>query len=298
MAQVNSYNQVGKHKSLSDIVETLGREDTPFQSLIGKGTVKDTLFHWVEETLNAAGGNAAVEGADAVDFADPNLAERQNYTQIFQKAVSLTGTSQAVDQAGSLEKMAYQVKMRSLEMKRDAEYAFLNGQSASAGSATTPRNTASFQAQVASDNIIDKAGAAVTEADLNELLIRLYEAGAKPKYVMCHPRIRAALSAILSNGSGRYSDRALNSTINASINEYISDVGTVQIVNNIHCPFGAGAGEILVFDDSMWSVEVLRPYGVHELAKTGDSDKKQIIMEAGLKNKNFSSAGYITGVAI
>lgn len=296
-----SYSQVGKHKELSDIVELIAPEDTPFQSVIGKGKIRNTLFNWVEEALNTADDtNARVEGADAGTATEQNVQERQNYTQIFTRTIVATGTSQAVDQAGSLETLADQVSKRARELKRDMEKVFLGGQVAAAGSATVARKTASFQAQVAPAHIIDKAGAAVTEDDIVEALVRIYEAGGQPDTIMCHPRVRVALTKVLTDASGRLSDRGLQKKIVQSIQTYQSDVGDVGIFNNVHAQFDAGAstGSIFIFDSSMWSVEYLRPYMVEELAKTGDADKRLLVAECGLKNKNFFSAAVITNVLV
>lgn len=117
---INSYNQLGKHKDLSNIVSLLAPEDTPFQSIIGKTRVSNTLFNWVEEALNTADAdNAQIEGGKPTTATGQNIKERSNYTQIFSRLVSVSGTSEYVDQAGALEKLADNVSKRAREVKRD-----------------------------------------------------------------------------------------------------------------------------------------------------------------------------------
>lgn len=294
-----TYVQKGQHKDLSDIVENISPSATPFQTVIGRGKAIQTLINWTEEELAAVGENAAIEGADAGEGADNILQERSNYTQIFTKVINLSGTSQSAKLAGNTQTMAHQVALRAKELKRDVEYAYVgSGQAAAAGTSATARKTAGFHAQCDAANVIDKAGAAVTEADFNELLIRLHEAGATPDYVMMHPRVRAALVAVLSDKSGRIRDLADGTELVNDIVTYTSVVGTVKLVNNLFCKFAAGKGDILAFDSSMWEEAVLRPYKVEQLAKTGDADKKMLVVEKALKNRNFKSAGLIKDVLV
>ena len=298
MAQ-NTYTQKGQHKELSDIVENIDPTATPFQSMIGSGKVAYVLFNWTEEGLAAPAANAQVEGADAPAHVDNILAERLNYTQIFSKSVVLSGSSQVNKLAGDVQTMAHQVALRAKELKRDVEFAYVGtGQAAAAGTSATARKTAGYQAQIDAANVLDKAGVAVTEADIQEVLVRLFEAGANPDVIMCHPRLRVALTNILSDKTGRIRDLQASKKLVNSITVYESDVGTVEIHNNIFCKYdsGTGIGDILIFDSSMWSEEVLRSYKVEDLAKTGDADRKQLIVEKGLKNKNFKSSALITNV--
>lgn len=299
MATTYSYNQLGQHKDLSNIVTLLAPQDTPFQSVIGKTRVSNTLFNWVEEALNAAdANNAQVEGGKPAAATGQDIKERSNYTQIFSRLVSVTGTSEYVDQAGSLEKLADQVSKRTREVKRDMEAAFLSSQVGAAGTSTTARKTAGFAAQVDAAHVIDKAGAAVTEDDVLEALVRIYEAGGTPDTIMCHPRVRVALTKAITDKSGRISDRGLQKKIVQSIQTYMSDVGDVAIFNNVHAAYDkeAKTGDIYIFDSSMWDVAFLRPFRVEDLAKDGDATNRLVLAEAGLKNRNFFSSAVIKNV--
>lgn len=294
-----TYVQKGQHKDLSDIVENISPVETPFQTMIGKGKASNTLFNWTEESLDSAKDNAAIEGADAAAAVDNILTERQNYTQIFTKTVTLSGSSQANKLAGDVQTMAHQVALKAKELKRDIENAYVGtAQVAAAGSSAAARKTAGYQAQVDTANVIDKASAAVTEADIQEMLVRLYEAGATPDVIMCHPRLRVAVTNILTTKAGRVNVLDKSTKLVNSVSVYTSDVGEVELHNNRFCKYDpvSGVGDILIFDSSMWEEKVLRPYHVQDLSKTGDSDKKLLVVEKGLANRSFKSAGLITGV--
>lgn len=178
------------------------------------------------------------------------------------------------------------------------EKCFLSAQAGAAGSDSTARKTAGFSAQVDATHIIDKAGTAVTEDDVLEALISIYEAGGTPDTIMCHPRVRVALTKAITDKSGRISDRGLQKKIVQSIQTYMSDVGDVAIFNNVHAAFdkAESKGDIYVFDSSMWDVAFLRPFRVEELAKNGDATERLVLAEAGLKNRNFFSSAVIKNV--
>lgn len=301
MAFQNTSAQTAQHKDLSDIVENISPEKTPFISLIGKGKIENVIFYWAEEELAAVGQNAAKEGADAREHADNLLIERSNRTQIFTKTVRLSGSSMVNSIAGNKQKLANQVELRAKELKRDMEYAFVGtAQASTAETATVGRLTAGFQAQVDAANVIDKAGAAFSVADLDEVLTRIFVAGGTPEYVMCHPRIRNAIVTALTAGTNGYVVRDIghDKKVVNDVMVYASPVGEVKLINNELVKFdvSTGEGDILIFDSSMWSVETIRPYELTELAKTGDYEARQLVTEVGLKNKAYKSAGLITDV--
>lgn len=296
----NTNLQKGQHKALSDIVTNIAPDETPFMTLIGTGSIDNVLFHWTEEDLDPSAVNAQVEGADAPASVDNYLIERDNYTQIFSRTVEVTGTSVANRLAGNTQKLAHQVELKAKSLKIDMEKAFIGNFQTTKSVVAGARYTAGFAAQVDAANVIDKAGAAVVADEIDEMLTRLFEAGAKPDYIMCHPRVRNVIVGLLQAKGFVQRDIQNGTVLVTDIVTYTSPVGTVKLVNNRHAKYDstAGTGDIYFFDSSMWSVETLRPYELNELAKTGDSEKRQLIVECGLKNKNFKSAGIISNVLV
>ena len=53
---------------------------------------------------------------------------------------------------------------------------------------------------------------------------------------------------------------------------------------------------ILVLDMEYWALAQLRPLRAVELAKTGDSDRKQLIMEATLVSRNEKASGKVADI--
>ena len=78
-------------------------------------------------------------------------------------------------------------------------------------------------------------------------------------------------------------------TIIGAADVFVSDFGTVNIVpsrftatDNLYC-----------LDTSTWSVDYLRPIQKNELAKTGDSDRVQILAEYTLKAESPEANGKV-----
>lgn len=53
---------------------------------------------------------------------------------------------------------------------------------------------------------------------------------------------------------------------------------------------------ILVLDMEYWALAQLRPLKSMELAKTGDSERRQLIMEATLVSRNEKASGKVSDI--
>ena len=50
-------------------------------------------------------------------------------------------------------------------------------------------------------------------------------------------------------------------------------------------------------DFDYWCISYLRPFKQETLAKTGDSEKRHIVVEWGLKSKNEKSSGFLADLS-
>jgi len=92
-------------------------------------------------------------------------------------------------------------------------------------------------------------------------------------------------------GNSTRMDMAEDRSLVATIDVYVSDFGEVRVVaDRILRSSGRTAH---VVDTEMWSVAYLRPFGVQDLAKTGDAEKKQLLVEYTLVAKNEAANGKI-----
>ena len=97
-----------------------------------------------------------------------------------------------------------------------------------------------------------------------------------------------------SNFSGiatltRNVDTAQPGSILGAADLYISEWGQVFFVADRFCP----ANTVYCFDLEYWEACYIRPVTREQLAKTGDSDRVQILTDVGLVCKNPQASGKV-----
>ena len=134
-----SPQETGKTKeNLEARINLLSQMETPFYSMIGRGTTQSTRAQLIREELNPFVENRFAEGYDfpsSPASVSPVVAgdvRDDFYTQIFSKSVSVSGSQQAnttVSVTGKKE-LAEQLALRGMELKRDVEWALVGSKSA------------------------------------------------------------------------------------------------------------------------------------------------------------------------
>ena len=311
MATYQTYTAIGQREDLSDIIYNISPTDTPLMSSIGKTKATAVYHEWQVDSLAAASlSNAAVEGADATSATMGVTTRAGNRTQIFQKTVQIAGTLEAVDKAGRKSEKAYQLAKASSEVKRDMELTLLSNQVAAAGNSSTARTLGGLQAWLATNGDFGTSGVAgasgttartdgtdrtFTETILKTVVKEVYTAGGNPKVLMVNPTHKQTVSAFAGIAAQRYmapSNEA--TTIIGAADVYLSDFGTMSVVPNRFMNATNACDETaFVIDPDMLAIAYLRPFSTNELAKTGDSEKTQLICEATLEVKNEAAHGII-----
>jgi hypothetical protein len=298
------YSAIGIREDLSNVIYNISPEETPFISNIGRENVKNTYFEWQTDSLAAASAsNAALEGDDISSFTAVTPTSRiGNYTQISTKNVVISGTLEALDKAGRRSELTYQLAKLGSELKRDMESALLANQSPVAGNTTTARRTAGLPAFIKTNTSFGTGGAdtagiaartdgtqrAFTEALLKGVIAKVWESGGTPKMLMVGSFNKQAASAF-DGIATRFRDvpAGQQAQIIGAADVYVSDFGTVNIVPNRF----QRARDAFVVDPQYASMAVLRPIQQMELAKTGDAEKRLMLVEYGLKVNNEAAHG-------
>lgn len=291
MATYTTYDQVGKKESVADIITDITPFDTPAFTMFKDEKVSARTFSWLEDSLAAAGSNAAVEGADAVMGTLIDAVERTNNTQILTKGFQVSATADAIGTYGRAKETAHQLAKALKEIKRDAEYALVGvDQAAVSGSGSTARQMASVINQITTDKA--QAGAALTEAALLDAGETAYANGSDVDTLMIKPG-DAQIVAGFSASAGRNREIAQGKTLVNAIDLYVSPYGEYRVVLNRHLK----SDTALLIDPSMFKTCTLRPFTRTLLAKNGDSDRHQIVGEMSVKHMNFADSVKITGLA-
>jgi hypothetical protein len=303
-----TYQAKGIREELSDVITNISPTETPFISNAGKGKVSNTFYEWQTDALASVDPtNKQIEGDDvaAFDAVAPTV-RLGNYTQISRKTVVIAGTEEAVDKAGRESELSYQIAKKGKELKRDMEGILIGtNQAAAAGATGTARATGSLLAFVKSNTVKQTGGApagadpvytnipnaqrtdnsatvAFTETMLKTALSAAWTVGADVSTLMVGAGNKQVASGFAGIATKTYYQSAkTTAAIIGAADVYVSDFGTLSIVPN---RFQRNRDAWLL-DFDMIQVMYLRPFQQTPLAKTGDAEKRLMLVEFGLKVK-------------
>ena len=294
-----TYDATAIREDLSDVIYDISPTDTPFMSSIaGKGSVSNTLFEWQTEALaSAVINNYHVEGADAGTAATTVTARVTNQTQISKKVVEVSGSHEAVNNAGKKSELAHQLAKASKELKRDMEGSLLADNAAAAGNATTARETRGA-AHWITTNVTDAGSssthAAMVEADVLAAAEAVWTAGGEASTILLGATNKKLITAMSGRADAIRSVADNNMTIQNSVDVYVSDFGTYNIIMDRFCDQDV----VYFLDHDMWSVDYLRDFQTVDIARAGDGEKKMLLVEYGLRCGNEAANAkirYTTG---
>ena len=293
MATYKTYDTVGIREDLQNAIYDISPTTTPFMSTVGRSTAKNTLHEWQTDSLADVNlDNAQVEGADAVAPTLTPTTRVGNYTQISDKVVQVSTTDDKVDKAGRSTETAYQLSKASAEIKRDMESILLSDQAKDPGNNTTARKLGGLATWLTT-NVVDTDGAAPTEANLQEAVLKAYTAGGEPTVLLVSPANKQVVSTFPGIAEQRFQAPGTGQTkIIGAADMYMSDFGQLSVV-----PDRFLSNDIsYVLDPSMASVAYLRPFKSTKLAKMGDSEKTMMNVEYTLVVKNEAAHAMMTDV--
>jgi hypothetical protein len=294
---------VGNREDLTDMIYQITPTDTPFISMAGKSKAGSTKHEWQTQALATPSNNVAAEGDDATNATVTPTVRLNNYTQISTKTVGVSGTQEATVSAGRKSEIGYQMMLKSLELRNDMEVALTQNGVAVTGASRQARGLvgwagdnvnagAGYVAPNYTTNVVQTDGtqAAFTEARLKDVLQKVYTAGGNPSILMLPPLAKQTFSAFTGN-STRF-DKGEDKSLTAAVDVYVSDFGDLKAVPNRRMR----ARDVFVLQPDMWSVAYLRPFATKDLAVTGDSMRKQIVVEYTLEAKNPAANGAVVDI--
>ena len=300
----------GKPRDLMDVIYNISPTDTPFLTMCGRTDASQTLHEWQTEALAAPAANAQLEGADVSSFTEITTVELSNKTQILQKAINVSGTAQAIKQAGIDKQYAHQMALRAKELKKDVEFAFLSNQLAAAEVAgVSGRKMAGLPtwlwdnydggsggsaAVYGSSAAVAGTKRAITAALVTGMLTDIYEAGGNPDRIMASPSVRVKLSSVLRGTGDNQIEWADKKKAYSVVDVFVSDFGAVRLIpNRVQAGVTYSQDAAFVIDPEYWKAAYLRGFREERLANTGDSMKGFINCEVTLQASNPASSGVI-----
>jgi hypothetical protein len=124
-------------EDLSSVIVNLTPDDTPVTSMIGRTKAKATYHEFPEDDLKPPNPhNAHPEGYTFMPKPVPGRGRTGNFTQIFVKEFTVSGTQDAVNPVGTGREFNYQMLKAMKEIARDLEVAVMNNQVATGAALT------------------------------------------------------------------------------------------------------------------------------------------------------------------
>lgn len=279
---------IGNREDLTDIIYRISPTQTPVLNMASKSKATNTLHEWQLQELAAAASNIQAEGDDLTAKTVTVTSRLTNRTQIAAKKVVVSGTQQSMNPAGRKDELAYQLSLASLEIKRDMETDLTQLDVL----ATSPRQSRGLRGWVR-DNVNNNGGTlasytgntgytagtlrAFTEAQVKDVLQKVYAAGGEADMIMLPPALKQTFSGFTGNAT-RF-DKSEDAKLYTSVDFYVSDFGTLQAVPNRFM----ASRDVFVLQSDKLAIAYLRPFQTLELAKTGDAEQRELVVEYTLE---------------
>ncbi len=234
-------------------------------------------------------GMARLEGDDADYGPLTDISAPYNYTSIFQKAIKVSGTMQAISQHGIDDEFLYQANKAVPHLLRLVERMAFYGERVE-GSAVSPRSAGGL-ATFISDNTVN-AGGAIAKADVDSLMEEIIMDGGYPDLLVMNPRVANDLRALLDNSSFIRVSQSDNKFGLEAIERVVTQYGELELLMDRWCPTSTA----YILQSDKIGFYTLRPFSAYGLARSGDSLKGEVVGEVSLLVANDKAHGMITGI--
>lgn len=307
MPTFTAHTAIGQREDLIDVVYDISPTETPIMSTLARTKATAVFHEWQTDSLaSATSANAAVEGADGVSATISPTTRLGNYTQIVQKVVQTSGTLEAVNKAGRRSERAYQLAKASSELKRDMETIITANQGRDAGSSSSARKLGAILSWLKTNTSkgtsgtdpttigvstrSDGATRTFTEQLLKDEVAAAFDSGGNPSMLVVGSGLKQKVSSFAGIAAQRYmAPGDQPTTIIGAADVYMSDFGTLSVVPDRFMR----TRDALLLDPEYAALSYLRPFQTNDLAKTGDSEKTQLLCEFTLEMRNEAASAIV-----
>ncbi|CCE60819.1 major head protein [Pseudomonas phage tf] len=303
----------GQREDLIDMIYNIDPYDTPMLSSIGKGTAKALRHDWQTDELRSPAINQRLEGDEATIKAGSFTEVLDNICQISDETLAVSGTSDAINKAGRKSELAYQLAKKSKEIKLDIEHMLVGvglvKRQRTSNVAPSMGNFYSYYKTNGSGYTTAPTGNGVdlgtvgtarvlTESIIQDAAQKIWENGGNANTIMVNGPMKQLISNTFKGRAGgtdgRININASDRKVQSVVDFYESDFGAYKVVANRWMKASAA----FMYDPSMHSLLYLRAFKQYPLAKTGDSEKRQMLCEYTLRVNNEKSGALIEGLKL
>jgi len=300
---------------------------TPFTNSIGSDTTGNSYAEWYIDKLAAPDvDNAAVDGSDS-DQDDTSTGNRVgNHCQISRKEVRVSTRANESNSIASQGKLANQVMRRQIELRRDVDAILLQPQASVADDGNTTAGRVggfpswietAYYAGVGGDSGGFNLGTglvaaptpgtirALTETAVRDACQAIYEEGGNPTMMLSTSSVIRKFSEYMFDSSARIATLSAETnqrgpaTAMGSVNVFLTDFGVTlkMVANRNQQLYNSGtAANVFIYDPEYLRQTFLHGYRVDPLAKTGLSDKRQMVVDYTLKVLNERAHAVIADI--
>jgi hypothetical protein len=233
-----------------------------------------------------------VEGADAREGRYKQRKKAENFTQILDDTISISGTAEATSQYGVASEYAKEQAKKQLELALQLENALINGKKFDNGNVRQMGGIRSF-IQTNVDNV---ASAALDTNIIGNIAQDIYEAGGFKtggQYVFVAPAKQKRKFSALNDINVRYVQA--DHSRGTDVDKFLTDFGEfpIAIDNNLK------PDELLFIDLNRLVVRPLqgRQFSHYYLGRVGDKTQGQIVGEYTLEFQQEKAHARVTGLA-
>lgn len=311
-------------EDLTDVIYNISPTEVPLQANIGRGNADQTLHEWqIDELAAVDTANAAIDGADfGADSSDP--AQRIGvFEQISIKYLAVSRRANIVNKAGRKSELAYQIAKKGKELRRDVEAIACLNQATLQGNSTTASLTAGLGAWIATNTVRGAGGAdptlsggtfgqpttaavdsgtpvALTETNMLQVLREAYIAGGNPNMMMCGTTVKQRFSNFMFTANARIATQRQDQgpvnrggvSVVGAVDVYVSDFTVLDVVPNRF----QRERDFWILDTEYWEISYLDGYKTESIAKIGDAERRQILVDWGLSSHNEAASGVVADV--
>lgn len=234
-------------------------------------------------------GTAIAEGSNPMASRQKDRDSFSNVTQIFGPTqVSMSGTEQVITKYGVPNEFSRQVFNRTVEQVISREQAYLYGRKFD--STTLKVRTTGGLVEFLTTNL-EATSTQLTVSNIQGMQQSCYNAGGLPDRLIVNPRTLADLNDVANTSVVR---QVIVDTVRGRVPVDVvwTEFGPISVVRD---RWVARVHAFLIKRDGVVR-RVLRPYQMERLAKTGDADNVQLLIEEGLEVKGQAHMGMFTAL--
>ena len=295
-----TYSSAGDVEDMGAIIYNTDPFDTPVMNSMETVPAIARVHIWQTDVLGSGSQNIAPEGDDPTSQSITATTELSNTCQIADYAVQVSGTQQAIMKAGRGDELSYLIAKYGKKMRNDMENDLCDNNIEATGSSGTGAETGGIPTWITTNESTtgsaggtgDTARTDGTQRAFNESLLKTVLAscftnGGDPDLIAVGAFNKQKFSGFTGNATREV--QASEEKLFASIDVYKSDFGELRVVPSRN----SRARDCLILETAMWKVAFLRDFQVSILAKTGDSEKAQLLAEFALEASDQSASGIV-----